>query len=178
MEKIKEDYSLLSKSRVPIVEFAIEDIRELKKREKILQKIHNKKEEMSKNTEAKVDKPEIEAKKNSEKLAKVRLEELLELEATDRKYEEVKLLMRKIKSRGLKQRLKKKVDVKYAKFNKNKQGNDKNAQTKSKIKAKLQRKQEEQVQRKANRQVEKKQAEQTAYATEKEEEKALIKVFL
>ena len=177
MEKIKEDYSLLSKSRVPIVEFAIEDIRELKKREKILQKIHNKKEEMARSTEVKVDKPEIEAKKNSEKLAKVRLDELLELEATDRKYEEVKVLMRKIKSRGLKQRLKKKVDTKYAKFNKNKQGNDKNAQTKSKIKAKIQRKEEERVQ-KPNRQVEKKQVEPIAYATEKEEEKALIKVFL
>ena len=101
---------MINQQRTPIVELAFEDVREIKKRERILQKIQAKQENHKK--EGGEDKPKFKPMsnedKNAEKLAKLKLDKLLDA-GNQGSLSEVKLLMKKIKSRGLKQRLNKRI---------------------------------------------------------------------
>jgi len=95
---------------VPIVEFALEDVRELKKKEKILQKLKGKAEQQKKEEKEKPKKEKKEnvEEKNAEKLAKIKIEQYLQ-DGKNEYLPQVKALLKKIHSRGLKQRLKKRV---------------------------------------------------------------------
>ena len=101
---------MINQQRTPIVELAFEDVREIKKRERILLKIQAKQENHKK--EGGEDKPKFKPMsnedKNAEKLAKLKLDKLLDA-GNQGSLSEVKLLMKKIKSRGLKQRLNKRI---------------------------------------------------------------------
>ena len=131
---------------MPIVEFAIEDFRELKKKEKILQKIKGKAEQQKKEETPKPKKVDAE-KKNAEQLAKMKIEKLLEEEGNKHSLSEIKGLLKKIQSRGIKQRLKKRVAYKFnlEKQEKNKENASKPAL--SKLQTKVERKQKEKVER-------------------------------
>ena len=114
LEKIQEqeNYQKLNQKRVPIVEFAIEDIKEIKKRENILQKVQAKREsEKEKGEEKPKFKPQTTEAKNAEKLAKLKLDKLFEqaAEGNQGNLQDIKMHMKKIVSRGLKQRYKKKM---------------------------------------------------------------------
>ena len=196
MSKIKDNYKLISE-RLPIVEFAIEDIRELKKREKLLKKLQStKKVEVKTDGDAKKKKKEELAdkeEKNAEKLARLRISQLLEQDDTSEKaLSEVKTLMKKVKSRGLLQRLKKKIATKFpasaeqkpkekeAKQNKGVKGakEAKEANSKqSRLQAKMEKKKEDKAERRLNKIPAEPKSKVNEEMTEEENEAMLIKVY-
>lgn len=112
LDKIKTNYQLISQTKLPIIEFAFEDIREVLKRQKKIEKIqqvqHQKKQELKE----KVSKEDVEKKqkdrKNKEALAKIKIQEIIDSK-DPQKLSQVKQYIGMVKARGLKQRLKKAI---------------------------------------------------------------------
>ena len=99
---LKENYSKFNQNKTPIIEFSIEDIRKTKKIEKIL---------ASRKTEKK--KPEKDAKKLEEINKKTHSYKLLIEDLINKKnpadIDMIKTYLKNIKSRGIKQRLQKRM---------------------------------------------------------------------
>jgi len=115
VEYLIKNYQLVSRTRVPIIEFAIDDVRLSRKKEKIVENIKKKQEKVKKEKKY-TDPKEDDAKKlesrNREKVAKLAISQILE-ENDITKIKEAKENLSNIISRGLKQRLKKKIDAQF-----------------------------------------------------------------
>jgi len=140
---------MISEQKVPIIEFAFEDIKVVKKKEKILEKIKKNREAHTTKLDDKDEEKERKKKelKNAQNLAKLQLEQLL-AEGKKEDFNKVKELLSKIKSRGLKQRLKKRIKQVYGlpqeTSQKSKPKEDKQSKIEKKIKAKEQAQQKQQ----------------------------------
>lgn len=102
----KENYSKFNKNRTPIIEFSIEDIRKIRKFEKILA---SKKKERKASEKDNKKKEEINKKSHT---YKVLIEEILQKKDPNN-LPEVKNYLQQIKSRGIKQRLKKRIEADF-----------------------------------------------------------------
>lgn len=102
----KPNYSKFNKNKIPIIEFSIEDIRKTKKIEKI---ISSKKEK--KKIEKKDEKTRLETNKKTHTY-KILIEELMDKKDVN-SLESIKKYLKNIKSRGIKQRLKKKIELMF-----------------------------------------------------------------
>lgn len=115
LEKIKTKYHLISTKKTPIVEFAFEDIKEVRKRENVLKKLEENKKKFAKPAEE-VNEEEKERKakerKNTQTIAKIQIELLTENGNPD-SIEKIREYLKQVASRGLKQRLKKKISEKF-----------------------------------------------------------------
>jgi len=102
----KENYSEFNKNKPPIIEFSIEDIRKTKKIELAIS---------SKKKERKLDEKDAKKKEEMNKTThtyKLLIEELLNKNDVEN-YETIKEYMRNIKSRGIKQRLNKRITSQF-----------------------------------------------------------------
>ena len=103
---------MISSKKVPIIEFAFEDIRQMHKRQQKIDSIKKAQEQRKKQQESEIKPEEVEKKKkdrkNKEALAKVKLDEIFSKNDKSR-VPEAKKYISMIRARGLKQRMKKKL---------------------------------------------------------------------
>jgi len=115
IEYLSENYKLISSVKIPLIEFAIDDVRLLKKKEKIVEKIKQKNDKIKGERKAAEEKNKdvvISDWKNKEKVAKIEIEKIL-TENDKSRLPELNEFLKRIKSRGLKQRLWKKTKLQF-----------------------------------------------------------------